>query len=335
MEGVHKYTRNYEIVGILSKGSKQSKKCSEKYQVPLYTNLNDIDVTKIDIVIIVIRSAIVGGKGSEIAKYFLNKGVHVIQEQPVHSDDIVQSLKTMRNQDCLYMINTFYPYIETVKKFIQFAQKISRKCSLKYIEASCSIQVLYPLLDILNQSLEGLSPASLHDKKIQTGFFTQVFGEIKNVPFDIKIQNQLDTSNPDNYFHIFHKITFYYESGRLTLNDTNQGVSWYPRVFIPNDEEGNLNLYIDNTLLNLPVSENINTHDYTYKNVYEEVWPRSIKNTIERFEDYIQKPKDLNVYLQQLFTLCQLWKEISQLIGPIETINGTKISSLTLNEIND
>ena len=121
-------------------------------------------MTKIDIVIIVIRSAIVGGKGSEIAKYFLNKGVHVIQEQPVHSDDIVQSLKTMRNQDCLYMINTFYPYIETVKIY-SICSKISRKCSLKYIEASCSIQVLYPLLDILNQSLEGLSPASLHDKK--------------------------------------------------------------------------------------------------------------------------------------------------------------------------
>ena len=135
----------------------------------------------------------------------MNKGVHVIQEQPVHSDDIVQSLKTMRNQDCLYMINTFYPYIETVKNLFNLLKK-SRKCSLKYIEASCSIQVLYPLLDILNQSLEGLSPASLHDKKYRLA--SLLFGEIKNVPFDIKIQNQLDTSNPDNYFHIFHKITF-------------------------------------------------------------------------------------------------------------------------------
>ena len=112
----------------------------------------------------------------------------------------------MRNQDCLYMINTFYPYIETVKIY-SICSKISRKCSLKYIEASCSIQVLYPLLDILNQSLEGLSPASLHDKNTDWLLYSS-FGEIKNVPFDIKIQNQLDTSNPDNYFHIFHKITF-------------------------------------------------------------------------------------------------------------------------------
>ena len=135
----------------------------------------------------------------------MNKGVHVIQEQPVHSDDIVQSLKTMRNQDCLYMINTFYPYIETVKIY-SICSKISRKCSLKYIEASCSIQVLYPLLDILNQSLEGLSPA-LHDKKYRLASLLKFLRD-QNVPFDIKIQNQLDTSNPDNYFHIFHKITF-------------------------------------------------------------------------------------------------------------------------------
>ena len=83
----------------------------------------------------------------------------------------------MRNQDCLYMINTFYPYIETVKIY-SICSKISRKCSLKYIEASCSIQVLYPLLDILNQSLEGLSPASLHDKNTDW-LFTQVLERSK------------------------------------------------------------------------------------------------------------------------------------------------------------
>ena len=56
------------------------------YHVPLYTQIEDIP--EVDIACVVIRSRAVGGSGTDIAEYFLNKKVHVIQEQPIHPKDM-------------------------------------------------------------------------------------------------------------------------------------------------------------------------------------------------------------------------------------------------------
>lgn len=331
LEGIQAHS-DYELVGILSTGSNQSFNCSQRYGVPLYTDIKQIDVRNIDIVCVVVRSSIVGGKGTTIAKQFLEKGIPVLQEQPVHIDDIHDCLKTARTHKCIYMVNTFYPHIETVKHFINRAQKIKEQSKLIHIDAVCSVQVLYPLLDILNQSVGGLSPFRVNTHAYQNGLFTTVNGEIKDITYDIKIQNQLDANNPDNFFHLLHKIDIYYEGGRLSLSDTHRYCTWYPRVFVPNDEYGNLNLYTDNAFLKLPVSENdYNTkQNISYQNVYEKLWPEAIKSALTEFEKCMLDSRNTLSYLQQLLSLCQLWKEIGQRIGPIEYIEGSKISPLSI-----
>lgn len=334
--GIQQASSDYELVGILSTGSEQSRQCSERYGVPLYTDIDQIDTSNIDIACVVVRSSIVGGKGTAIARQFLEKGVHVMQEQPVHLDDMMTCLKVARENRCLYMINTFYPYIETVHQFIQNAQKIKQSSKLVYIEATCSVQVMYPLLDMLNQSIDGLSPWSINKTDLKNGIFTIMTGKIKDIPYDIKIQNQLDANNPDNFFHLFHKIDFYYEGGRLSLSDTHQHSIWYPRVFVPNDEQGNLNLYTDNTFLRLPVSEqsNADAQEISYQNIYEQLWPKATTVALRQCENYINKPKESKKYLQQLLTLCQFWNQIGNQMGPVETIEGPKIIPLTLGGIN-
>ncbi|UMT76446.1 Gfo/Idh/MocA family oxidoreductase [Staphylococcus roterodami] len=331
LEGVKDHP-DYELVGILSTGSNQSLQCSRHYGVTLYTDITQIDVESIDIVCVVVRSSIVGGKGTTIAKYFLEKGISVLQEQPVHAEDILDCLKTARAHKCLYVVNTFYPHIDTVKHFINCVQKIKKQSKLIHIDAVCSVQVLYPLLDILNQSIGGLSPFCVNIQAYQNGLFTSVNGEIKDISYDIKIQNQMDANNPDNFFHLLHKIDVYFEGGRLSLSDTHRYCTWYPRIYIPNDEHGNLNLYTDNAFLKLSVSED----DYnanqkiSYQIVYEKLWPEAIKNALAEFEKGILDYKKTLPYLQQLLSLCQLWKEIGQRIGPIEYIEGSKISPLSI-----
>ncbi|WP_239727669.1 MULTISPECIES: Gfo/Idh/MocA family oxidoreductase [unclassified Mammaliicoccus] len=331
LEGIQSHS-DYELVGILSTGSKQSLHCSQRYEVPLYTDITQIDVKNIDIVCVVVRSSIVGGKGTTIAKQFLEKGIPVLQEQPVHAEDMLDCLKTARTHKCVYMVNTFYPHIETVNHFINCAKKIKDQSKLIHIDAVCSVQVLYPLLDILNQSIGGLSPFRVNKQTYKNGLFTTVSGEIKEISYDIKIQNQLDANNPDNFFHLLHKIDIYYEGGRLSLSDTHRYCTWYPRVFIPNDEQGNLNLYTDNAFLKLPVSENdYNTNqNISYQKVYEKLWPEAIKSALIEFEKGMLDSKKTLQYLQQLFSLCQLWKEIGQRIGPIEYIEGSKINPLSI-----
>ncbi|GHM26295.1 hypothetical protein ECZU45_00820 [Escherichia coli] len=63
-----------------------------------------------DIACIVVRSTVAGGTGTQLARHFLTRGVHVIQEHPLHPDDI-SSLQTLaQEQGCCYWVNTFYPH---------------------------------------------------------------------------------------------------------------------------------------------------------------------------------------------------------------------------------
>lgn len=87
IEGITRKTTKCKLVGILSKGSQQSRKCAESNGVPLYTNVSQISSSEVDIVCVAVKSSITGGKGTEIAKECLKKGINVIQEQPVHFTD--------------------------------------------------------------------------------------------------------------------------------------------------------------------------------------------------------------------------------------------------------
>ena len=98
MEAIKKFPEKFEFAGIYAGGSDRSKMCANSYGVPLYTNFDDIP-NDIDIACIVIRSGALGGKGTEIALKFMERGVNVIQEQPVHYKDIAICVKSaMKNK---------------------------------------------------------------------------------------------------------------------------------------------------------------------------------------------------------------------------------------------
>ena len=90
-----------ELVGLLAQGSARSRE--------LYTSPEQIPRMP-DIACIVVRSTVAGGTGTQLARHFLTRGVHVIQEHPLHPDDI-SSLQTLaQEQGCCYWVNTFYPH---------------------------------------------------------------------------------------------------------------------------------------------------------------------------------------------------------------------------------
>ena len=72
--GVNMLGESGKLVGILSGGSKQSKACADKNNVPLYTNVDEFDKSMVDIVCIAVKSSVTGGKGTDIASQMFTKG---------------------------------------------------------------------------------------------------------------------------------------------------------------------------------------------------------------------------------------------------------------------
>jgi thiazolinyl imide reductase len=70
-----------ELVGLLAQGSARSRELAHAFGIPLYTSPEQITEMP-DIACIVVRSTVAGGTGTQLARHFLTRGVHVIQEHP-------------------------------------------------------------------------------------------------------------------------------------------------------------------------------------------------------------------------------------------------------------
>ncbi len=158
LKGIARLAGDFELVGILARGSDQARDCARRYGVPCYTTVAALPFGEIDMACVVVRSAVVGGPGTALALELLRHGVHVLQEHPVHHDDLVRCLKAAQGAGCRYALNGFYPDLPSVRGFIAAARQALARSRAVYVDAACGINVLYPLVDILGRVLGGLRP---------------------------------------------------------------------------------------------------------------------------------------------------------------------------------
>lgn len=337
IQGIQRLKECFQLVGILSTGSEQSRRIAEDLGVRLCTSVNEISLEEIDVACVVVRSNIVGGKGTELALSFLEKGIHVIQEQPVHLTDIMQCYRTAREHQCQYFVETFYPYLSVQKKFLDVAHHILERTKPVYLEVACSLQVLFPMMDMMGKLFGGFSPWKVETEGLrESGMFSQVDGVLKCVPFQLKIQNELNSTNPDNYFHLLHRMTLYTESGSLTLTESHGQIVWNPRYVIPRDGDGILDPYQSEKLLELKINESCGSQELlTIQHMFEQEWPDTIARFLRLAYEHIQTDCFDRQLQQQSLMAAKCWNDIGTLIGssrpaPKQTIVPIPFSEICL-----
>jgi len=326
--------KNCQLVGILSRGSQQSQECAKKYGVPLYHTVDELDVSMVDMVCVAIKSSVTGGAGTRIALQCLEKGINVLQEQPVHYDDVWKCYKTALSHHCFYSVNSFYSNIRAGRIFTSCAEKLREKTGLLCMEASCSIQVIYPLLDLMGKVFGSVSPLKIEKISQNNEVLTVLEGSICNIPLLLKVENRMVTEDADNYALLYHKINLFTESGLLTMDSSIGFVLWEPRYFIPHAEDGSLDLYGDNEDSKMPVTEILNPEDETnsYQDIYSSVWPEGIAKAIQDFSELIECG-NIKQKMQYQLNLCKEWSRLGAVLGPIKTIEKTDFVRLRAKDI--
>jgi len=338
LSAIAKLPEEYELVGILARGSDHSAACARQYGVPLYTDINQLPYDDIDVACVVVRSSVVAGQGTELANNLLMRGIHVIQEQPVHHDEVAKCLRTAYQSGCHYYLNSFYPDVEPVHRFILTARQALRKSEAIYIDAACSMHVLFPLVDILGQSLGGFRPWSFSSipNGSKTEPLTSLCGQIRGVPITLRVQNQINPGDPDNYTYLLHRIVLCTNNGSLMLTESYGLVLWIPRTYIPRRKDGVLDLYGSHPFLNLPAMELVEPFQKRLlKSVFTDLWPEAVKRVLRRFRQIILSGKhDKNLGQYQL-TACRVWENIAQQLGPAQIISPQNPQPLALADIQD
>jgi len=328
-EALLRLKEQFEFVGILAKGSERSRKCAEKYNVKLYGSVEELNET-IDIACVVVRAAVMGGSGSNIANKLLNKGIHVIQEQPVHYKEIETCVKVAKKNNVKYFVADLYKNLSSVKAFIKASKIILEKTKPIYIDAGVASQVSFPLIEILAETLNSIKPFQIKNVDRESGPFHILTATIRDVPIIFQVHNEVNPHEPDNYMHYLHRITIGTNSGRICLEDIQGPVRWHNKMHFPLDADlGSCFSGEWPEALKILCSLDLgNFKQNTLGEVFKTEWVEAIANDLFFVKEMLsEEPGKLNMYYARLISNARIWHEFTEhlgfpkLIAPEESVN--------------
>lgn len=321
----------FRLSGLLTRGGEYSRRYAEELGVPLYTSPDQLP-DDIDAACVVVGSAVSGGAGGELARSLLERGLHVIQEHPVHHDELAEALRLARRNRAIYHLNPFYRHVEPVRRFLAAAGALRRSGPFLFIDATSAIQVLHPLLDILARALGGPRPWALShplqaDPEVtvlaaHAQPYRVLQATVAGVPLTLRVQNQLDPSDGDNHALLWHRLALGTADGVLTLADTHGPVLWHPRLYAPRDEHGRL-------LTTGPGTEHLDqpatsllagTAAPTHREVFDLLWPRALERALTGFAADVRAGTDPMARGQFDLGVCRLWHDTTARLGRPEII---------------
>jgi len=115
----------FELCGLMAKGSPRAYQLAKAFGIPLYTSLGQLP-DAFDVACVVVRSTVVGGSGTYLAESLLRRGMHVVQEHPVHPTDI-ETLQTFASSlGLVYWVNSLYSNTLAGRRWIYTAGQSGR-----------------------------------------------------------------------------------------------------------------------------------------------------------------------------------------------------------------
>lgn len=319
-----KHNPNLELVGIMAQDSERSNLTAQKYMVPLLHSVKELP-EDIDIAFVVIRSGCLGGPGTDIAKSLLKRGIHVLQEHPVHYKDIEELAKIANSQKKVYLVGNLYKHMEQVKNFIACAKELNEKNELLFIKAAFSSQVSYPAMDILIEAL----PAGLGltmENQVECGGFKILTGKIKGLPFVFEIHHEINPKDPNNNMNVMHEMEFLYGAGRLLLSNTFGPLFWYPKMNTEIDHAVDRNYpsyMLENSGMRLG-----RFGCESFKDVLEQLWPAAVGQDINSMEQTVGRKGTMVKALQKEMAVAKLWNQITSEIGYAQIVDRTLFAPL-------
>lgn len=321
-----------ELAGVLARGSERSKECAERYGVPLFTDPGQLP-RDIDMAAVVVGSAMNGGRGAELARALMLRGIHVLQEHPLHHDELAVCLRTARRQGVVYRINTHYVHVPPVRRFIDVARWLAARQQPLFIDAVTAFQVTYTLFDVLGRALGGVSPWGFGDaaglpSRVAALARTELpycglAGVFAGVPLSLRLQNELAPAEPDNHAHLHHRITIGTEGGHLTLVNTHGPVLWSPRPHMP---AGMADLVrcedATEAHLDLPSAEPLGPAAApSYREILRDLWPAGTAAALLGFARAVRAGEDARAEGQYHLALTRLTKDVTDRCGPVRLVS--------------
>jgi pyochelin biosynthetic protein PchG len=326
IEALSKPDSGMQLAGIVARGSEASHACARAYGVPLFTALEQLH--DVDAACVVVRAGILGGNGTQLAGELMRRGIHVLQEHPLHHAELAECLRTARRNHVGYRLNAFYVHLEPVRRFIAAAGALVRETPARFVDAACGFQLVHSTLEIIAEALGGVRPWRLDAAPAVTpgAPFRSLSGVLGGVPVTLRVQNQLDPNDPDNFAHIMHRITVGTDDGNVMLASTNGPVLWSPRLHVRRETRIAPSLRGgggDDAGAGAPAVVTLGSQrTESWDELFRSAWPAAAARAVCAFGDAVAAGEDPMRRGQRDLTLCSLAEDVSAQLGPPELVHG-------------
>lgn len=325
IDALSKAKNDYELSGILAQGSRRSEKCAELYDIKLYRNVDEIP-RDVELAIVVIRTSVMGGSGTNLIINLLKKGINVIAEQPIHERDVRECLKVALRNNVLFFISNIYKYMDAVIKYKQIIKTKIYHTKIKHIDVFIANQILFSAIEILEDIY--MKDLEIQDKKTACGTLSKpvIDGEIGGIPISIKVENEIDDSDPDNFMPYMLNIRTYTDEGVLELYDVFGPIIWKPVINVVHDffikskieqELKTKTIYVDRCFSELEFEE-----------VFSQYWITSITRMFNevKYEFGMSDERIVSIKkkYQKIVENAIFWKKITGTIGYPIVFKSTK-----------
>jgi len=311
-----------ELVGLFSKGSQRSQQLAHSFGITLYTNIDQIP-KDIDIACVVVRSTVVGGDGTALVKELLERGIHVVQEHPVHPDDVIRLQKIATNNKCLYWINSCYIHTLAGQCWIENAQRIRKLLDGKsphFANFTTSRQLLYSSLDLLLQAC-GENDATIGISDNEEEPFSLLYLDFSNFSAVLRLQKYMNPKEDDFHNLVMHKLTLGWPSGYLSLEATYGPVLWTSSLHDKNNNQNKDSLYLrcnkkGNEFLSTPITTTLHSTSSTWSEAFEINNPLGVTRVLNLLISHLNGndvPAAFNSHYQ--LSLTKLWQKILRHVG--------------------
>lgn len=314
-----------QLAGLLARGSRRAQQLAHDFGIPLYTRLDQLP-EDIDIACVVVRSTVAHGEGSRLAAELLNRGIHVVQEHPLHPDDVAR-LQTLAEQRSLrYWVNSFYPHVPAGRCWIERATHVMRLLGGEMpcaAHLTTSRQLLYSTLDLLLQAC-GISDCSQVQVQALEGadaHFVPVSlalpGECRAI---LRLQAFLDPSDPDMHSLVMHQASLMWPAGYLTLEASYGPVLWTGHFHDAqhNSQERTMYRYAPTEAVYArPTCMALHDAPGTWRDAFEidgAAGVAGVLRTLRRVLDGERAPAGFNPAYQ--LALAHLWLDILRVVPP-------------------
>lgn len=331
----------FELCGILASGSSRSQRLAKEYQVPLYKSVDELP-EDIELACVIIRASALGGKGTDLSLALMNRGINVIQEQPLHHKELSECFKTAKKNGVFFHVGDLYVNLPAVRQFTAAAKELMKKQQILYIEASCSTQVSYPLVDILNHIFPTMRPFKIKKTDNESGPFHILTAEIAKIPAIFLIHNEMNPDDPDNFMHLLQRVTIGTTGGRLCLYDSHGPVVWHNRLHVPTS------LYKEDVISKkLPENLELNSRyqlgdvpEIPYSQIIGTEWPKAIARDLDIYRQLKEGEQKRAVLSSRELIASEIWHSITNELGYAslryglehETVDAADLNAQALTE---